>query len=65
MASDHPSSALPTLSWDDEPFEDPIMGELDSYREQHAADVNYDLDRMIEDTKSRAILNTALQRRPD
>ena len=63
MASEHPLSALPIPSWKDEPFEDPIIAELDAYREQRAAQFNYDLQRMMEDTKSREVLNTTLKRR--
>jgi hypothetical protein len=63
MASNQPSSVLPTPSWEDEIFQDPITAELDYYREQHAAEFDYDLDRMIEDTKSREVLNTTLKHR--
>ena len=63
MASDYPSSVLRISSWEDEAPQDPIIAELDYYREQHAAQFDYDLDRMMEDTKSRKDLNTTLKRR--
>jgi hypothetical protein len=53
MAIDHPSFVPPTASWDEDTFEDPIVAELDRYREQHAAQFNFDVDRIVADIRSR------------
>ncbi|MBV9034613.1 MAG: hypothetical protein JO182_08980 [Acidobacteriaceae bacterium] len=53
MATEHPLSALPAASWDREFFEDPVVAELDAYREQHAAQFGFDIDWIVADIRSR------------
>ncbi len=62
MATHHRLSALPSPSWKNEPLEDPIIAELDAYREAYAAQFDYDLRRMYEDIKAREAMDPAFVR---
>ena len=59
MDTNRRPSALPNPSWEDEPDEDPIIAELDTYRAEYAAQFDYDLDRIGEDIKAQEALNQA------